>query len=113
MDKDVFDYDKLIESFMGERDLAKEAFMEFLKKVPKQLDIIEDAIDMSSYDVVKFEAHSIKGAAYNMASKIIGDAARDLEYNVKNGNFQDIKDSFETLKSEFEILQASLKEINL
>jgi len=48
-----------------------------------------------------------------MASKIIGDAACDLEYNVKNGNFQDIKDSFETLKSEFEILQASLKEINL
>jgi len=112
MDKDVFDYDKLVESFMGERDIVKEVVLEFLKKVPKQINKIDDAIDMSSFDVVKFEAHSIKGAAYNMTSKSFGDAARNLENSTKNGNSQNIKDSFELLKNEFEILQTTLKGIN-
>lgn len=112
MDKNVFDYEKLIESFMGERDIVKEVVLEFLKKIPEQINKIEDAIDMSSYDVVKFEAHSIKGAAYNMTSKNFGDAARDLEHNAKNGNSQNIKDSFKLLKREFEILQTLLKDTN-
>lgn len=112
MDKDVFDYDKLVESFMGERNIVKEVVLEFLKKVPEQINKIDDAIDMSSYDVVRFEAHSIKGAAYNMTAKSFGDAARNLENGAKNGNSQNIKDSFELLKSEFEILQTTLKGIN-
>ena len=73
------DMDKVIEEFMGQKEILFEILEEFIKRVGVQVDNIRRAVDRSDYGVIFSEAHAIKGGAANLTADPLADVAADLE----------------------------------
>ncbi|MBU0729284.1 MAG: response regulator [Proteobacteria bacterium] len=74
-----FDLDRAIKEYEGERGVVIEIIDEFLLDVRKQLETIARAIDESDAEIIRREAHSIKGGARNITAEPMADAAAALE----------------------------------
>ena len=101
MTNDVFDYDLMIENYMGEKEIAIEVLLVYKNKVEKQLEKMEQAIVNKNINIIKFEAHSIKGGSYNVTAQKVGDIASKMESDCKNNDISNIESYFKELKEEF------------
>jgi len=101
MANDVFNYDLILENYMGEKEVVLDVLNVYKNKVEKQLDKIEQAIVDKNIGVLKFEAHSIKGGSYNVTAKRIGDIAAKMESDCKNNDISNIDSYLKELKEEF------------
>ena len=101
MANDVFNYDLMLENYMGEKELVIDVLGVYKNKVEKQLEKIEQAIADKNIGVLKFEAHSIKGGSYNVTAKKIGNIASKMEADCKANDISNIDSYFEDLKEEF------------
>ncbi|MBA7623512.1 Sensor histidine kinase RcsC [subsurface metagenome] len=75
----IFDYRKAVDTFMGKEEVVRRVLNLFISKVEEQLKIIQDALGQDDFERVRAEAHSIKGSAWNLEARQLGDAAKGLE----------------------------------
>ena len=108
MDKNIFDKDEIIEKYLGEKEIVIDVLKVFTAKVENQLKIIMNAIDSNEFDKIKFEAHSIKGSAYNITAKNLGDIAFSMEKAAKDFDIDKIKSDYELMKENFNKLKEIL-----
>ncbi len=58
----------------------------FLENVRNQLGTIREALDRADEDILRREAHAIKGGAANLAAAELSSAAAELEKTAKSGS---------------------------
>jgi CheY-like chemotaxis protein/HPt (histidine-containing phosphotransfer) domain-containing protein len=109
----VFDFSKAVDAFMGREDVVRSVTSSFLEKLTDQLSQIPAALDSGDLERVRQEAHSIKGGAWNLEARPLGDAAHKLEDTSKVGDRDAAGTAFRKLQEEYEkfkIIAASFVE---
>ncbi len=74
-----FDYEAAVGAFMGKSDVVKRVVGEFIRKVDGQLDQLHDDLAAGNFSSARTVSHGIKGGAWNLEAKPLGDAAGALE----------------------------------
>jgi len=105
------DFDFMLDEFQGDRAFLIEVMTDFLGEVRTQTDTIRKAISDGNPEVVRKEAHSIKGGAANMNAKGLSVSAYELEKMGKAGNLEGCFDRLELLEKEFQRLDDYVREI--
>lgn len=77
------DYNRALSEFEGDRDLLKRLMEGFMTDVRKQIKIIRQAIAEGNSELVKREAHSIKGGAANLTAEALSELALAIEVTGK------------------------------
>ncbi|MDY6862429.1 MAG: response regulator, partial [Thermodesulfobacteriota bacterium] len=104
-------FERSVEEFEGDKDLLMEVLVGFVENVWGQMEIIRRAISNGDADVVRREAHSIKGGAANINADSLARAAFALEVNGKSGGCEGSTEKFEKFEKEFYRLEAYTRKI--
>ena len=75
----LFDFEKAVETFMGKEEVVKKLLHSFTEKAAGQIKTLKAAVKNQDFEVIRVEAHSIKGGAWNLQAKKLGDVAAELE----------------------------------
>ncbi len=102
----IFNFSKAVDTFMGQEDVVRSVISSFLEKVEDQLSQIPAALDSGDLERVGQEAHSIKGGAWNLEARPLGDAAHMLEDTSKAGDRDAVRTAFQKLQEEYKKLKA-------
>ena len=73
------DLDRALEEFMDEKEVLKNVLEVFIQNASQQVDIINKAIRDQNSEIVRKEAHAIKGGASNLAAERLANIAFTLE----------------------------------
>ncbi|MBI9089069.1 MAG: response regulator [Desulfobacterium sp.] len=71
--------DRAVEEFDGDRELVLEILSGFLAIAKGQVSTMEKALEHQERDVIRREAHAIKGGAANLTADRLADLAHELE----------------------------------
>jgi PAS domain S-box-containing protein len=78
-DPAVFDWDGVLDTFLGQRETVVSLLGRFTEKASAQLRELEDALADGDYSRFRETAHSLKGASWNLSARGLGDAALSAE----------------------------------
>jgi len=90
--------------FDGDKDFFKGMLQDFLDYTPKQLQILDEAVEKGDAKAVEKEAHSLKGVAGNLGAKHLADLALKLELIGRTGDLAGAKEMICNLRIEFKHL---------
>ena len=91
--------DELKDFIDNDEELLRTLIESFDETLKENLKKLKEAIASKDYKNIKYFAHSIKGAAYNIKLNKIGKIAEDIEYNAKyTKNIDEIVKLYEQLK---------------
>ena len=90
---------------MGREDLVRSLLVSFIETTGEQIRRITTALEGGELEVVRQEAHSIKGGAMHLAAAPFGEAARVLEETAKAGRIEAAREALASLKEQFERLK--------
>jgi PAS domain S-box-containing protein len=79
------DFARALEEFEGNRVFLTGLLEKFLENVRAQLGTIREALDRADAEILRREAHAIKGGAANLAAAELSSAAAELEKTAKSG----------------------------
>jgi len=99
--EELFDFKKAVETFMGKEKVVKKLLHSFTEKVAGQIDALREAVESHDYETIRAEAHSIKGGAWNLQAKKLGDAAAELEGAGREKSIAEAKRSLAELQKIF------------
>ncbi|MEE8399595.1 MAG: response regulator [Desulfobacterales bacterium] len=99
------DYEAVLEDFEGDKELLAETTDLFLATVSNQLGMLRQAISDNNADLVRLEAHSIKGGAANLTANELSRIASELEKIGKSGILEKATAALGQLEEEFSLLQ--------
>lgn len=83
--KTPLDVTTLLEQFAGNRVLAQTMIDHFKQAVPGQIRQMEKALNNNDMEMIRKEAHKIKGGAGSIAAFVLMDVARRLEDAAREG----------------------------
>ncbi|MCU0554794.1 MAG: PAS domain S-box protein [Syntrophales bacterium] len=83
------DFARALEEFDGNREFLVGLLERFLENVRAQLGTIREALDRADADILRREAHAIKGGAANLAAAELSSAAAELEKTAKSGSLEE------------------------
>ncbi len=106
---DPLDFAKGIEEFEGDEAFFMEVVEGFLENVRIQTKSIKQALSDGNSEIVKKEAHSIKGGAANLTAHKLSGIAAELENIGKSGDLKDGREVFKKLEQEFYSLETFVK----
>ena len=89
------DFDLAVETFMGREEVVIRVLENFIEKVRGQIHTMRDALQKRELETLRNEAHAIKGGAWNIQAKPLGDAAYALETSARE---EDVNQSIDNLK---------------
>ncbi len=75
----AFDFSKAVAAFMGREEVVRGVLGSFLEKLEDRLSAMIEAFDNGDMEWISREAHAIKGGAWNLEARSLGEAARSLE----------------------------------
>jgi len=104
-------FEKAIEEFEGDKEFLMDVLKGFLENVRAQIETIHQAISKGDAEVVRKEAHSIKGGAANLTADELSKIAFELENLGKSGMLEEDDVVLERLKKEFYRLENYTKGI--
>jgi signal transduction histidine kinase/CheY-like chemotaxis protein len=83
---EVFDFQKALSVFMGDRDTLLTVLREFIGRTESLLGTIATAIAGVDLKTAGLHAHTIKGRGWNLSARRLGDAAQKLENACREQN---------------------------
>jgi len=86
IDLSVLDFVSLVETFLGRRDKVVDLLGRFSTKTRSQIADMEAAAAAGDAKTLREVAHSIKGAAWSLSAKSLGDAAMGIESAAADGD---------------------------
>ncbi len=95
-----FDYDMVLEEFCDNKEFLAKVINGFIDNATRQIGVIREAINDSDAEIVKLEAHSIKGAALNLSANMLANIALELEDIGKSGILKDADEKLRMLSME-------------
>jgi signal transduction histidine kinase/CheY-like chemotaxis protein/HPt (histidine-containing phosphotransfer) domain-containing protein len=80
----VFNSGEMLETFLHNDKMALSLLCRFITRTVEQITLIPGLIAAEDWDTAQREAHTIKGAAFTLEAKELGEAASRLERAFKN-----------------------------
>ena len=99
-----------LERFGGDKDFFKEILVEFVSYVPKQLEILDQAVNEGDATTAEREAHSIKGAAENVGAGRIAGLSFKLELLARKGDLAGAQEIINDLRNQLKLLQEHINQ---
>jgi len=106
----VFDKDEILKRFDGEKEFLTDLVEIFENNIPEQLSEIKEAVDNHNSNDLEKSAHKLKGAIANFGENKAFEAALKLEMMGRKSRLDGVKESYDTLVKEVELLMNALKE---
>ncbi|MBC7963244.1 MAG: response regulator, partial [Steroidobacteraceae bacterium] len=106
-----FNRSDLLERLGGRAELVPKFLGMFTTSVAETLLRLKSAVDCSNADEIHRQAHTIKGAAANIAAPRIRDQATLLDEMAKAGELDGILRQMELLEAEFEHFRNDIKDL--
>jgi HPt (histidine-containing phosphotransfer) domain-containing protein len=103
------DRDALVKLLDGNPELIITIIDSFLGDCPDYMDAIREAVENEDPEMLKREAHGLKGAAGSLRAKPASEAAQVLEEIGHSGDFAEAEAALETLESEIDRLKEELR----
>ncbi len=103
--EDVFDFDQAVAAFMGKKDVVQRVVNRFLEHTENQLAELDRLLDERELSQAQTIAHGIKGGAWNLSAKRLGDAAFEIEKAGKEERQDDAVQELDHLKQEFGVFK--------
>ncbi|MEA2083206.1 MAG: response regulator [Thermodesulfobacteriota bacterium] len=107
------DFEQALDEFLGKRDVLIRVVGLFLEKVKSQIKTLHQAILDKDADVVRQEAHSIKGGAANLTANDLSRIARELELIGKSGQLEGSNKVLERFEKEYNRMQLYFDKISV
>ena len=111
-DTAVLDFDEAVETFLGNRDTVLGLLDRFILKTEGQLEELTAAEADGDWLKARETAHSIKGAAWNLSARRLGDAARTIEDAGRDGRGDDVRNALPALRAALEELKEAVDTVN-
>ncbi len=89
-----------IEAFMGEVAIAERVIREFSDRIVSQIEQIRDFLNAGAIGDARILSHAIKGGAWNLNSRSLGDAAKEIEDACRDENAERALDGIPDLETE-------------
>jgi two-component system, sensor histidine kinase and response regulator len=105
LESDPMDFAQAIEEFEGDEEFLMEVLEGFFENVTSQIGIIRQAISAGDAEVVRREAHSIKGGAANLTADVLSKTAFELENIGRSGVLENSVETLERLEQAFSRLE--------
>lgn len=109
MPSPAVDRDALIALLDGNPDLIVTIIDSFLDDCPDYMDAIREAVETGDAEMLKREAHGLKGAAGSLRAKSASEAAEVLEEMSRSDDFAEAEAALETLEQEIDRLKEDLR----
>ncbi|MCP3900402.1 MAG: hypothetical protein GY707_11890, partial [Desulfobacteraceae bacterium] len=103
-------YDKALEEFMGKQDLLTKVLNTFLENARDQIKILQKAIIDKDSEVIRTQAHTIKGGASNLTAKKLSEIAFELEKIGTSGELKEADNLMNKFEKEFSRLEVYLED---
>jgi two-component system sensor histidine kinase/response regulator len=111
-EKDVpMDVERALKEFEGDQEFLMEVLLGFLDNVKGQIQNIGQALSDGDAEIVRKEAHSIKGGAANLTAVKLSNIALELENIGKSGRLEEGAEVLERLKEELHSLEDYSKQV--
>jgi signal transduction histidine kinase/CheY-like chemotaxis protein len=104
------DFARALEEFEGNREFLMGLLERFLENVRAQLGTIREALDRADTEILRREAHAIKGGAANLAAVELSSAAAELEKTAKSGSLGEVPGRLERLETAYQRLDAFVQD---
>lgn len=82
-DPEVFDFDQVMETFLGNSKAVVALVSKFIERTKQGIRQLDEALKSGDLSNVAMEAHAIKGSAWNLGARRLGNAAMNLERAAK------------------------------
>ncbi|MBN1840944.1 MAG: response regulator [Deltaproteobacteria bacterium] len=104
--KDVMpiDYDVASEEF-GDMDILNEVVAQFIEKVETQIQDMREALSEQDIEVLRRNAHAIKGGAATLEAKPLASIAEQIESLCKSNDLKTIPSALDKVLTEFDRLR--------
>lgn len=102
-------YQVALEEYEGDKDYLMELLNGFLDEVRGQIEIIRQAISDENAEVVRKQAHSIKGGSSILTAHDLSEVAYQLQTVGESGDLEEGTKVLESLEKEFHRLEAYAK----
>jgi len=102
-------YDIALEEFMGKQEILIKVLNTFLKNAREQIKILRQAIIDKDTEVIKNQAHTIKGGAANLTAKKLSEIAFELETIGTSGKLKEADELMNKFEKEFSRLEVYLE----
>ena len=109
----IFDFEDAVETFMGNKETVIDLVKTIIEKIENQIPAIREAFEKSDFEVVRAEAHSIKGGCLNLSVQKLGTAAADLEAAAKQGLSEEIPALIDSVNEAFEEFKTHIEKQSL
>ena len=104
-----FSYQDLLDKFFGEKEIVEKVIDDFLEKGDKQIRTLNKMIEQKDFYQIQFITHSLKGSAWNLTMKELGDAAFVLEEAGKQREEKHLEKYYKILTKKFKRIQHIIK----
>ena len=109
MPSTAVDRDALVALLDGDPDLIVTIIDSFLDDCPDYMDAIREAVEVGDAEVLKREAHGLKGAAGSLRAQSASEAAEVLEEMGRSDDFAEAEAALDTLEQEIDRLKDDLR----
>ena len=107
-DVEIFNYDAALETASGKVPRLQRIINAFLNDAPKRLNAFKNALDSGERLAAEREAHSLKGAAANIAAQVLRDRAFKAERACKSGELKEAAQFIPMLEKDVDEVAAVL-----
>ena len=111
-DKEVLDLEEAVATFLGNRPTVLDLLDRFLHKAEGQLQELAEAESAEDWQKARELAHSIKGAAWNLSARRLGNAAKAVEDAGRDGRGGDVRAGLPVLREALAELKAAVGSVN-
>lgn len=107
----ITDLSYLIGLSKGDKVFVKKMITVFLEETPKEVNILEESVNQTDYEVIKASAHKLKSTIpFIGLDKIIGKEVNEIESLARENNgIENIRTSFKKIKESFELASVELE----
>lgn len=98
--------EELLSRIGGDREFAFELLNEFVDSLTKEIAGLQHSLEKKDAEGIRYRAHTLKGAALNLAAKEFARLASICESAAKDSRFDDIESTLPLLSYEAESLQS-------
>jgi signal transduction histidine kinase/DNA-binding response OmpR family regulator len=105
----VFDRAAFRQRMLGDKALAKTMLRSFLLDTPAQIEKLRDLLAAQDWELVRKQAHRIKGAAFSIGAIALRETALAMETSAANGDPSALSSTLARLSAEFDRLKNELE----
>jgi two-component system sensor histidine kinase/response regulator len=92
--------EKVLDEFLGNQAVLKDVLRAFADQVHQQIECMSHALSQRDFEVVRAQAHAIKGGAANLTADRLTDLASRIEFSAAQADSGNIADLLKDLQGE-------------